>query len=55
MKGKIFQEMHGSHEKRKIVKITACFCKHTRAFQGFSETLSRRNKKCGICCNNFAL
>ena len=26
-------------------------CKHTRVFQGFWETLSKRNKKCEICYN----
>ena len=38
-----------------MVKITAYVCKHTRVFKGFWETLSKRNKKCGICYNNFAL
>ena len=32
-----------------MVKITVYICKH------FWETLSKRNKKCKICCNNFAL
>ena len=49
------RKIHMSYKYWKIVKITAYVCKHTRVFRGFWEKLSKRNKKCEICYNNFAL
>ena len=56
MKKKTFsRKVHKSYKYWKIVKIADYACKHTRVFQGFWETLSKRNKKCEIYYNNFAL
>ena len=55
MKGKLSQESYiRVTNADKLSKSLLTFV-NTRVFQGFWETLPKRNKKCEICYINFAL
>ena len=56
MTGKLSQERYIQvTNANKLSKSLLTFVNTLRVFRCFRETLSKRNKKCEICYNNFAL